>query len=539
VQVLGVPDGSRFPVSVLTVLLLAAAACGGPSGPAPTSAPATTAPVTSAPATVVETTTTAPSLTGAPVITVPTTAPPTTAPPTTAPTTVVETTTIVLPTTTGALTTTTLPVTTSTVPPTTTVADGHEQHDGFNGNPFAIGSPLEPCLRDALGDERFESIVAGDFPNDDDEQTIGHCFGYDDPGSGPNLAITEHPRPGTPELPPRYDPGETITLGDPFIREMTAFFETPDAVADARSWGADTYRVFVSFEVDKSGTIVWPRLDMIVDGVVAARRAGFAVAMTPSFDRGADLTGTSDEMLNQLHDRRLRAAVELAALAERLHVEFFSPAPEAEGLLHDSAFGNEFESAGAAYDSYDLHLDPGLDPSLKVRATLISKWHEAWAPQIREVFSGDLVAHFGTSSPWYLVPSYDRIGITLDHFRLDPEPFRQVVAADLANVVTSAEASGTDWQVHETYFYFSQVADPGMSDNRPDLAEPGTIGDWEDPDEVARLHVLQDDYFRIALDEYDAVGTGRGFDIGGWVMPGMEVAGSAAADTIRAFFEDR
>ena len=78
-----------------------------------------------------------------------------------------------------------------------------------------------------------------------------------------------------------------------------------------------------------------------------------------------------------------------------------------------------------------------------------------------------------------------------------------------------------------------------MSDNRPDLAEPGTIGDWEDPDEVARLHVLQDDYFRIALDEYDAVGTGRGFDIGGWVMPGMEVAGSAAADTIRAFFEDR
>ncbi|MDP6933414.1 MAG: cyclic nucleotide-binding domain-containing protein, partial [Myxococcota bacterium] len=47
----------------------------------------------------------------------------------------------------------------STVPPTTTVADGHEQHDGFDENPFAIGFPLEPCLRDALGDACAESSM--------------------------------------------------------------------------------------------------------------------------------------------------------------------------------------------------------------------------------------------------------------------------------------------------------------------------------------------------------------------------------------------
>ena len=97
--------------------------------------------------------------------------------------------------------------------------------------------------------------------------------------------------------------------------------------------------------------------------------------------------------------------------------------------------------------------------------------------------------------------SYDRSGITLDHFRVEPESFRNVAAAD--------------------------------------LAEPGSIGDWDDPDEVARLHDLQDDYFLVALEECDTIGTGRGFDSGGCVMPGMEVAGSATADTTAGYFRSR
>jgi len=37
---------------------------------------------------------------------------------------------------------------------------------------------------------------------------------------------------------------------------------------------------------------------------------------------------------------------------------------------------------------------------------------------------------------------------------------------------------------------------------------------WEDPDDVARLHELQDDCFLIALEEYDSIGTGRhGYDV--------------------------
>ena len=498
--------------SVLAAVALLAASCGGNTETDTAPAVTTTAP---------------PVATEAPA---PTTAPVTTeAPTTTAP-----------PAATEAPTTTAAPVTTEA--PTTTAADGHGEHgehDEHDGGPFDDGSPDEPCLRETLGDERFEQIAAGATPTNTDERAMGRCFNGDGDGDGPALPITEHPHPGTPELPPRYNVGEALTLGDPFAEQMTDFFHDAAAVADTRAWGANTWRLFVSYEVDTDGAIVWPRLDSIVDSIVAARQAGFAVAVTPGIVRGADLTGSPAEMLTQLHDQRLPAAVELAALAERLNVEFFSPAPEAEGLLHDRDFGDEYESTGAVYDSYDLHLEPTIDPSLKVRAPLISQWHEAWAPQLRELFSGEMVAHFGTSSPWYLVPSYDRIGITLDHFRLEPESFRNVVAADLANVVASAAASGIDWQVHETYFFFSEVADPGMSGNRPELAEPGSIGDWEDPDEVARLRDLQDDYFLIALEEYDTIGTGRGFDIGGWVMPGMEVAGSATADTIAEYFRSR
>ena len=164
--------------SVLAAVALLAASCGGNTETDTAPAVTTTAP---------------PVATEAPA---PTTAPVTTeAPTTTAP-----------PAATEAPTTTAAPVTTEA--PTTTAADGHGEHgehDEHDGGPFDDGSPDEPCLRETLGDERFEQIAAGATPTNTDERAMGRCFNGDGDGDGPALPITEHPRPGTRN----YHPGTT------------------------------------------------------------------------------------------------------------------------------------------------------------------------------------------------------------------------------------------------------------------------------------------------------------------------------------------
>ena len=67
----------------------------------------------------------------------------------------------------------------------------------------------------------------------------------------------------------------------------------------------------------------------------------------------------------------------------------------------------------------------------------------------------------------------------------------------------------------------------------------GSIAEWEDPIAVERLRELQDDYFRIALDEYSALQGGISFDAGGWINPGQEIGGSAAETVLSDFFSNR
>ena len=132
------------------------------------------------------------------------------------------------------------------------------------------------------------------------------------------------------------------------------------------------------------------------------------------------------------------------------------------------------------------------------------------APRLLELYSGKLIAHFGTSHPDYFVPSYDYIGITLDHHRLDLDAFRTVIGANLDHLVKAARASEAAWLVAETYFFWSEVADPYREGNHPHERKSGEIGEWEDHDEVARLRDLQDDYFRVSLQEYGSRIGGRG-----------------------------
>jgi hypothetical protein len=97
----------------------------------------------------------------------------------------------------------------------------------------------------------------------------------------------------------------------------------------------------------------------------------------------------------------------------------------------------------------------------------------------------------------------------------------------------------------ETYFYWSHIADPNRATDWDtggaslDRIEAGDVAEWEDQEEVALLRDLQDDYFRIALDEYSALQGGSWFDSGGWIQPGQEIAGSAAETVLSDFFRNR
>ena len=113
-----------------------------------------------------------------------------------------------------------------------------------------------------------------------------------------------------------------------------------------------------------------------------------------------------------------------------------------------------------------------------------------------------------------------------------------MTSAGLNSLVTSASASGIGWRVVETYFYWSEIADPYAQDDLNSI-EAGDVAEWEDQELVARLRDLQDDYFRIALEEYGALSGGRGFDSGGWINPGVEIGGSPAEAVIREFFAGR
>ena len=437
-----------------------------------------------------------------------------------------------------------------TTPPTSGQPDqARAQND--KASPFTSGSPeVKACLRTALGNELFTAIAAGAHtPTDDDNQKMGHCLGDDKKAQAPAAGP---PEPGPvattmdrflgetsqPSVPARRYAAEIVSIGETRYIQMQPLLADVSYVASLQAWGANTWRVIVHYETDSDGNILWSRLPQLETAIVTARTNGLAVLLSATNFRDEFSGGTTAENRANLYAQRQAAALDLARFAERLNIEYFSPINEAEGILDNEAYGDGYGSA-PVQDRVGIAVNPRGEPSLTSRVGEISTLFESMAPHLRSVYSGRLVAHFGTSHPDYRVPSYDYIGITLDHHKLDPGTFRTVVGANLDHVAAAARASGTKWMVEETYFFWSEVADPEQTGNRPHERKAGEIGEWEDADEVAQLRDLQDDYFRISLEEYAARAGGSGYDAGGWLMPGIEISGSPAETVLQEFFAGR
>ncbi len=341
-----------------------------------------------------------------------------------------------------------------------------------------------------------------------------------------------------PSVPARRYAAEIVSIGETRYIQMQPLLADVSYVASLQAWGANTWRVIVHYETDSDGNILWSRLPQLETAIVTARTNGLAVLLNATNFHDEFSGGTTAENRANLYAQRQAAALDLARFAERLNIEYFSPINEAEGILDNEAYGDGYGSA-PVQDRVGIAVNPRGEPSLTSRVGEISTLFESMAPHLRSVYSGRLVAHFGTSHPDYRVPSYDYIGITLDHYMLDPSAFRTVIGSNLDHVAAAASASGTKWMVEETYFYWSEVADPWLTGNRPNERKAGEIGEWEDADEVARLRDLQDDYFRISLEEYAARAGGSGYAAGGWLMPGIEISGSPAETVLQEFFAGR
>jgi hypothetical protein len=410
---------------------------------------------------------------------------------------------------------------------------------GGSGGFASLPPETQACLSNSLGVSAYEAIISGSVaPTTAQNTVMEESCGY--PGSGPsaNLTIADYPFPDAPTPPSRSYPAEIHSITESRFIRMKGLLAAPGYIDNLLEEGFNTWSIYVTYLVDSDGAIAWSGgMGNLTEVVSLARQGGLAVRLAPANFQNLFMDNTPQANREALYGNRLSAALELASLAERLKVEYFTPIGEAEGQLDNSAFGGSFETDA------DLVmvkvLDPEGDPALTARSALMSTWLETMAPELRGVFSGRLVAHFGTAHPGNLVPSYDLVGVTLDHYRvIDLDAFRALTAASLNFTSTSASRSGISWGVVETYFYWSGIADPYMQENL-DSIEAGDVAAWEDQDEVALLRDLQDDYFRIALDEYSALQGGSMFDAGGWINPGVEISGSAAETVLSDFFSNR
>ena len=418
---------------------------------------------------------------------------------------------------------------------------------GGRGGFASLPPETQACLSNSLGVSAYEAIISGSVaPTTAQNTVMEESCGY--PGSGPSadLTIADYPFPDAPTPPSRSYPDEIHSISDSRFIRMKGLLAAPGYIDNLLEEGFNTWTTPVTYVVDSDGARTWiGGMGNLTEVVSLARQGGLAVRLTPANFQNLFMDNTPQANREALYGDRLSAALELASLAERLNVEYFTPIGEAEGQLDNSAFGGSFES-DADLEAADRILDPEGDPALTARSALMSTWLETMAPELRGVFSGRLVAHFGTPHPGNLVPSYDLVGQTLDHHRTtDLDAFRALTAASLNSTSTSASRSGISWGVVETYFYWSEIADPGRATDWDtggaslDRIEAGDVAEWEDQEEVALLRDLQDDYFRIALDEYSALQGGSWFDAGGWINPGVEIAGSAAETVLSDFFRNR
>ena len=298
--------------------------------------------------------------------------------------------------------------------------------------------------------------------------------------------------------------------------QLARFVSDTSGQERLESLGINTVSVVASFNVLEGGEHEFPFTIAFIETEIARyKKLGFAVFLSGN-SRGAPSDVNPEQALENYLLSCKRAAVELAEVAERYNVEYFSPNNEFEGSLADEAFPSRFRS----YNPPETPFEP-TDPGTDMRVEAASGWFNDILPDLKHVFSGKIIAKVGEAHPAYRVEGYDYIAFTIDHHNLTQADFRRLIRKQYKDIAASAAMSGVSWMVGEAYFHYG---DEGL-----DL----------DASTKSFLKDMQQHYFDISLDEYlnfDHASRPSGYIFIGYFMDGIEIKDSDSETIIRNYF---
>ncbi|MBN1785847.1 MAG: hypothetical protein JW825_02505, partial [Candidatus Methanofastidiosa archaeon] len=194
-------------------------------------------------------------------------------------------------------------------------------------------------------------------------------------------------------------------------------------------------------------------------------------------------------------------AIRWAGIAEKYGVEIFSPQNEFDNMIRYN-FVEEFD------DGEGLSL-------------IVNSWHQEMLPEIRDVFSGVVMAKLANIRGSDDFTGYDLIGETVIHMGMHPRDFREHIKELYGISSEVAERSSAQWIVAEFWMPYSD--------------------EWWPPDYVSEgvdLDQMQDDYFRIAIEEYLAFDGYQpsGFIFISYALDGMGINERPAMGVVDDFF---
>ena len=399
----------------------------------------------------------------------------------------------------------------------------------WHGQPLSpeddLSSQAKACLRAALGANVFAELIveATRQPELDERATIDFCRSAT---QGPrDMPVYDLRLVFNPLLfPPNYPSTVRGTGGQSWF-ELMDLLDDDVEVARLKRAGINTIAFTVLYELGQRGVSTIARAKEAANLIIRARIRGFAVYLKlDTFTVEVPCHGSYAENLAAWNDRERRAAVALARLAEELNVEYISPNNESEGALQSGCLDPAY-SQDSGREPYQQMLDPAGEPGLTVRVAVVSAWHVAVLAELRTVFHGRVLAHFGTVHPEVYVPGHDGLAFTLDHAHLSAEAFRTHVRTTYHSADSAARKSGDIQWLASAYFPFSLAGDFG------DAEHPDYDPTYE-PDHVedARMRGMQDAYTAISIEEAGQFQgqTPRygGYLSQGWVDTGIEIRGS-------------
>ncbi len=310
----------------------------------------------------------------------------------------------------------------------------------WHGQPLSpeddLSSQAKACLRAALGANVFAELIveATRQPELDERATIDFCRSAT---QGPrDMPVYDLRLVFNPLLfPPNYPSTVRGTGGQSWF-ELMDLLDDDVEVARLKRAGINTIAFAVLYELGQRGVSTIACAKEAANLIIRARIRGFAVYLKlDTFTVEVPCHGSYAENLAAWNDRERRAAVALARLAEELNVEYINPNNESEGALQSGCLDPAYSQ------------DSGREPCNRCWIRRVNQgsrhaWHVAVLAELRTVFHGLVLVHFGTVHPEVYVPGQDGLAFTLDHAHLSAEAFRTHVRTTYHSADSAARKSG-------------------------------------------------------------------------------------------------